>query len=419
MKKITLLTIAVFAIATITNAQVVATGSYTVGVGSVSISDVINDADNGDGVGDGAKFIDGASGTAIDEAVYFTFDGTIEDGATYTINTTVYNVNTSYCDLKFSLYNKTDNIELATIGAGVQGFNHAAGDDIKAVELNYTAVASDQGDVLEVRYIKTQAGGYRNYAIDILKLNDVAIGSSVSVVSAAGLWSVIGDTTITNTIDDADNGDGENDGAIFVDGLSAAIGQGAAFTFTDAMAEGVLYSIETNVYNPGTSYNKVVVSLYNATDNVTLVSSTVTNLPGATAAKITLSYTTLASDIGDDLVLRFVKDFDGNTSRDFSIDNVSVSGSVISTDLPSLSIEDDILKNTISIYPNPSKGIINIKNQSSIDIKSITLIDITGKILIHNSYKSSLNVSEFLGGIYFIKLETTKGAQVIKKMVLN
>lgn len=420
MKKITLLTILLLGVATISKAQVTATGSYSVGVGSVIITDVTNDEDNGDGAGDGAKFIDGADGTAIDEAVYFTFDGTIENGATYTLNTTLYNVNTSYCNVTVYLYNKTDGTELTSVVAGVQPFNHAAGDDIKAVELNYTAVATDAGDVLEVRYVKTQAGAYRNYAIDILELNGIAVGPTPpSVLSPAGSWSPIGDTEITNTIDDGDNGDGVSDGAIFVDGLSVAIGQGVAFTFDDTMEETVVYSVVTNVYNPGSSYNKVVVSLYNVTDGQELKTSGVTNLPGGSVAEISISYTALSTDEGDVVELRFVKDFDGNMSRDFSIDNVTVGGSVISTDLSTLSIEDTVLNENVSVYPNPATDILNIVGNDIVSVKNIMILDITGKLVHQGSFTQNLNVSSFPRGLYLLRLESETGGVLVKKIILK
>lgn len=419
MKKNTLLAILFVGVVSTLKAQVSPTGSYSVGVGSVTITDVTNDEDNGDGVGDGAKFIDGADGSATDEAVYFTFDGTIEEGASYTINTTLYNVNTSYCDVTVFLYNKTDETELTSVVAGVQPFNHAGGDDIKAVELNYTALASDAGDVLEVRYVKTQAGAYRNYAIDILELNGTAVGPTVVTVSSEGEWTAIGDTTITNSSDDGDNGDGVNDGAIYVDGKSVVIGQGVAFTFSDTMIENVVYSVTTNIYNPDASYNKAVISLYNVTDDRELATTAVTNLPAGTAVELTISYAALAIDEGDVFQLRYVDAFDGNTSRNFSIDNASINGSTISTDLSTLSTEDFVLKENVSVYPNPVSDVLNIKINDEVGVKKMSLFSISGKLVYQGVYTKSLNVSSFYRGVYLLRLESETGGLYVKKLILN
>lgn len=419
MKKNTLLALFLLGAFSTLKAQVIATGSYSVGVGSVTITNVTNDEDNGDGAGDGAKFIDGADGSATDEAVYFTFDGTIEEGTSYTVNTTLYNVNTSYCNVTVFLYNKTDETELTSVVAGVQPFNHAGGDDIKAVELNYTALASDAGDVLEVRYVKTQAGAYRNYAIDILQLGGVAVGPT-QVISPNGGWSSIKTTTLTNTTNDADNGDGVGDGAIFVDGTTVELAQGAAFTFGETMQEGDTYEVITNVYNSGGSYSKVIVSLFNETDGIELVTSPTTNLPGVTGlAEITLNYTALASDAGDVLEIRYVKDFDGNTSRDFSIDNATINGATISTSLETLSTEDVVLSENISVYPNPVSDILNIEGEDAVSIKSMMLLDITGKIVYKGVFTKSLNVVNFPRGLYLLRIESEKGGVLVKKVILN
>ena len=419
MKKITLLASFLLGVVSTSNAQVSVTGSYSVGVGSVTITNVTNDEDNGDGVGDGAKFIDGADGSATDEAVYFTFDGTIEEGTSYTVNTTLYNVNTSYCDITVFLYNKTDETELTSVVAGVQPFNHVDGDDIKAVELNYTALASDAGDVLEVRFVKTQAGAYRNYAIDILQLGGVAVGPT-QVISPNGGWSSIKSTILSNTTNDADNGDGVGDGAIFVDGTTVELAQGAAFTFDETMQEGDTYELITNVYNSGGSYSKVIVSLFNKTDGTELVASPTTNLPGITGvAEITLNYTALASDAEDVLEIRYVKDFDGNTSRDFSIDNVSINGASISTDLSTLLIEDKILSESILVYPNPLSTVLNIQGTDAVSIKNMMLLDITGKLVYKAAFTKSLNVASFSRGLYLLRLESETGGVVMKKLILK
>ena len=418
--KITLLMLLSLAGVTTLNAQVTATGAYSVGVGAVSITDVTHDADNGDGANDGAKFIDGGDGSATDEAVYFTFDGTIEDGAVYTINTTLYNFNNSYCTVQVSLYNKTDGTELATNTSGLQGVGHVSGTDIDAVTLSYTAVNADNGDVLEVRYVKTQAGASRNYAIDILELNGEVVGSTVVVVSADGLWSPIGDIELSNTTDDADNGDGENDGAIYVDGQSAVVGQGAAFTFNDAMLEGTPYEVKTTIYNPDASFCGVTAFLYNVTDGLQLTTPTDSNLSGGNIGALTINYTAMASDTGDVLELRYVRDDDGNVVRNFSIDNASINSAAISTDVSSLSIKNDMLNAGISIYPNPTNSVLNIsKTNTNINIKEVILFDVTGKTVYSQFNNQTINVSKFSKGLYILKIESQDGGVATRKLVVK
>lgn len=428
MKKITLLSIALFAIITTSNAQVLATGSYTSDA-TVTITDVTNDEDNGDGANDGAKFMDGSDGVSITETAYFTFDGKMENGTAYKVSTTVYNVNTSYCDVTVSLYNKTDGMELIAINAGVQPFNHAGGDDIKAVTLNYTAVASDADDVLEVRYVKTQAGAYRNYAVDLIKLGGVAVGPTAptSVISPNGVWSPIMTTTLTNTTDDPDNGDGVADGAIYVDGQDEGgsssadnIGQGAAFTFNETMEAGDVYDVVTNIYNPDGSYCIVTVYLYNVTDGTQLTTPPNTGLSGGASAEVTLNYTAVSTDTGDVLALKYVKNQDGNLSRNFSIDNASINGSVISTDITALSIEDNVLNEGLLVYPNPTNSVLNIRTASTnVNIKEVSIVDVTGKSIYSQYNNQTINVLDFSKGVYILKIESQDGGVAIRKVIVK
>lgn len=70
---------------------------------------------------------------------------------------------------------------------------------------------------------------------------------------------------------------------------------------------------------------------------------------------------------------------------------------------------------SISVYPNPTKGIINISCSNS--IKSVQLFDIQGRLLqtnLVNENQTTLNISNNSNGIYFIKVISDKGIAVQK-----
>ena len=70
----------------------------------------------------------------------------------------------------------------------------------------------------------------------------------------------------------------------------------------------------------------------------------------------------------------------------------------------------------ISIFPNPAKNRINI--DSPISIKSISIFNIIGEIVYQKEYGSgfvSVNISDFVEGIYFVKISTEAG--VINKKI--
>lgn len=70
---------------------------------------------------------------------------------------------------------------------------------------------------------------------------------------------------------------------------------------------------------------------------------------------------------------------------------------------------------SISIYPNPTTDIINIK--AATEIKSVQLFDVQGRLLqtaIVNDVKTSIDVSSKQSGIYFVKITSESGNRIEK-----
>lgn len=74
---------------------------------------------------------------------------------------------------------------------------------------------------------------------------------------------------------------------------------------------------------------------------------------------------------------------------------------------------------SISLYPNPTSSLLNIKSENS--IKSIELYDVQGRIIQVNkigSKETSVDVSNYNAGVYFVKITTDFGScieKIIKK----
>ena len=176
MKSLLFTTLICFLCSLVTNAQVVTTSGFWTPVGDTNLSIVTTDADNGDGVGDGAVFVDGQS-EAIGQGATHTFGGTMTLGESFTINTYTYNDNVSFVAFNVELFNATDNTSLAITASPIVISNSSSPPVLTT--LNYIAIASDVGDELQVRYIRTDSPGntYRNLVVDNLSLN----GSFVSL----------------------------------------------------------------------------------------------------------------------------------------------------------------------------------------------------------------------------------------------
>ena len=83
----------------------------------------------------------------------------------------------------------------------------------------------------------------------------------------------------------------------------------------------------------------------------------------------------------------------------------------------------DILQdNLISVYPNPSNGMVNFKFAMNIKINSIVIQNVLGEEIVRTEDIQndilSLDLSSFPKGIYFATLDTDKGRS-IKKILLS
>jgi hypothetical protein len=178
-----------------------------------------------------------------------------------------------------------------------------------------------------------------NYLFTLLFL--LVVNTTFSQVNTtSGTWAPIGNVVLSTVFDDADNGDGVGDGATFVDGQTTATGQGAAYTFGGTMQLGESINISTFTYNRNSSYVNFKVELYNKTNNRVLITSVIITINGndTTPVNTKLSYTAVSADVGDELQARYIRTDNGNTARDFAIDNLILTGPCPFTVTPDLAL---------------------------------------------------------------------------------
>ena len=101
---------------------------------------------------------------------------------------------------------------------------------------------------------------------------------------------------------------------------------------------------------------------------------------------------------GDTIMIRFVAINDyGNH---FYMDNVTINGQNII-----LGFEEELTEHNISIYPNPTKGILNIRTDAKqLDTEVYTAM---GKLVAENKITTGLQQIDLSGqpkGVYFVKL---------------
>ena len=104
---------------------------------------------------------------------------------------------------------------------------------------------------------------------------------------------------------------------------------------------------------------------------------------------------------------------DGGSINLFSIDLCRVTPSP-------LSVSSNILSN-VSVYPNPTKGTVNIYIPNNSDQSTVSLYDLQGRIILikeTSEINTSLQIDTLQDGIYLVTIENTTGS-VTKKIVLR
>ena len=95
--------------------------------------------------------------------------------------------------------------------------------------------------------------------------------------------------------------------------------------------------------------------------------------------------------------------------------NAPIDTGMANTIFQSLSIPNQEADSSISVYPNPSNGIINIESKSI--LKSIQLFDVQGRLLqtkLQNDTKVNFDISDKSNGVYFVKITSENGIKIEK-----
>lgn len=88
------------------------------------------------------------------------------------------------------------------------------------------------------------------------------------------------------------------------------------------------------------------------------------------------------------------------------------------TEVPPLNV-DSFESLSFKIYPNPTQNSFSISTSSSVNISKVTIYNSIGQHLkSFSTDKSNFDISDFMSGIYFVKIETDQGSineRIIKK----
>jgi len=82
----------------------------------------------------------------------------------------------------------------------------------------------------------------------------------------------------------------------------------------------------------------------------------------------------------------------------------------------SLGMGDVVLSESVYLFPNPVKSVLQISIQNNIAIKNVQVFDVLGKQLLQTNEINQIDVSVLTNGLLFVKITTDKGI-VVKKVV--
>ena len=73
-------------------------------------------------------------------------------------------------------------------------------------------------------------------------------------------------------------------------------------------------------------------------------------------------------------------------------------------------VDQEILNTTISLYPNPTRNILNIQNSSEAIVEKISIYNMLGKLVLQEANPiAAINLKPLSFGIHLVKIETSQG----------
>lgn len=82
-----------------------------------------------------------------------------------------------------------------------------------------------------------------------------------------------------------------------------------------------------------------------------------------------------------------------------------------------LGVDDSFIKTNLTLYPNPTRGILKISNPNAVQISKIEVFNIYGQRIAMKKHEVSVDLSSYSSGIYFVRVEDTEGNQGTFKVI--
>jgi len=167
---------------------------------------------------------------------------------------------------------------------------------------------------------------------------------------------------------------------------------------------------------------EVIVSSPDVIANITVASPSSKFQISHNGTSWTQSFTISRTQLPYKLYVRFATGWGdaGTWNRILTLKSAEAYAEIALTGLALLGIDDADNDQSVMVYPNPTTGKLEIKNDE-LQITNIEILDITGRKLsshhlIISSSHHQLDISHLQAGIYFMKIQTENGT-ITKKVV--
>jgi SHS2 domain-containing protein len=350
---------------------------------------------------------------SVDKSVVF---GAYEFNFSNVIISDVNNTNIQSISLEAGKLNVTPKPITITADAATKVYGESD------AELTYQITSGSlvSGDVLNGSLSRAEGEDVGDYAIASTLSNAnyeiTFVPASLSITAKL----------ITITADAATKVYGESDAELTYQITSGSLVSGDVLNGSLSRAEGEDvgdYVITSTLSNANYEITFVPASLSITAKLITITADAVTKVYGESDPELTYQITS-GSLVSGDVLNGSLSRAEGEDVGDYVITSTVSNANyeitfieAVFTITGTLDIKEENLIKSISVYPNPTSSFLKIQMNNSLKVKNLLIYNILGKeILKITKDYGVINISKFATGIYFLKINTDKGA-IIKKII--
>ncbi|MES2515866.1 MAG: T9SS type A sorting domain-containing protein [Bacteroidota bacterium] len=79
--------------------------------------------------------------------------------------------------------------------------------------------------------------------------------------------------------------------------------------------------------------------------------------------------------------------------------------------------ENNVFKQSITLYPNPANSVLNIRSENNESIISVEVTDVLGKVVLSEKITPAISIANLTPGVYFMTLKAEGGAVAKLKFI--